>query len=175
MIVYFIIFVLFFVLIFVLVFVCRFNLEPPHYDGVQCLSLHGSTLVSGSRDACIKVWQLDQSTTASSPTGADTLNQVLSLNNAHRDWICGLAHLPHGRRVSISGCRGGMLRLWATDSWDAIGEMRAHSSSVNAIAYNSTNIFTASKYLPIADNFFCFCLITFDINCVLIIFLFLTE
>ena len=109
----------------------RFNLDPPHYDGVQCLSLSGSSLVSGSRDACIKLWDVDQG------------EQVLSLSNAHRDWICGLAHLPNGRAV-VSGCRGGFLRLWSTDSWDSIGEMRAHSASVNAIAFNSTNIFTAS-------------------------------
>jgi len=110
----------------------RFNLDPPHYDGVQCLSLHGSTLVSGSRDACIKVWDMEHG------------EQSLSLSNAHRDWICGLAHLPHGR-IMISGCRGGMLHLWSTETWEAIGEMRAHSSSVNAIAFNSTNIFTASN------------------------------
>ena len=38
----------------------RFNLDPPHYDGVQCLSLSGTSLVSGSRDACIKLWDLEQ-------------------------------------------------------------------------------------------------------------------
>jgi len=110
----------------------RFNLDPPHYDGVQCLSLSGTSLVSGSRDACIKLWDIDQG------------EQVLSLSNVHRDWICGLAHLPHGRIV-VSGCRGGMLRLWSTETWEAIGEMRAHSASVNAITFNSSNIFTASN------------------------------
>lgn len=39
---------------------CRFNLDPPHYDGVQCLSLSGTSLVSGSRDACIKLWDIEQ-------------------------------------------------------------------------------------------------------------------
>ena len=98
----------------------RFNLDPPHYDGVQCLSLSGTRLVSGSRDACIKLWDVEQG------------EQVLSLSNAHRDWICGLAHLPHSRIV-VSGCRGGVLRLWSTETWDSVGEMRAHSASVNAI------------------------------------------
>lgn len=109
----------------------RFNLDPPHYDGVQCLSLNGSSLVSGSRDACIKIWDVNQG------------EQELSLSNAHRDWICGLVHLP--QRLVISGCRGGMLRLWSTDTWESVGEMRAHSASLNAIAFNSTNIFTASN------------------------------
>ncbi|KAI9556503.1 hypothetical protein GHT06_016292 [Daphnia sinensis] len=109
----------------------RFNLDPPHYDGVQCLSLSGTSLVSGSRDACIKLWDVEQG------------EQVLSLSNVHRDWICGLVHLP--QRLVISGCRGGVLRLWSTETWDSVGEMRAHSASVNAIAFNSTNIFTASN------------------------------
>ncbi|XP_046439870.1 kinesin-like protein KIF21A isoform X2 [Daphnia pulex] len=109
----------------------RFNLDPPHYDGVQCLSLSGTSLVSGSRDACIKLWDIEQG------------EQVLSLSNVHRDWICGLVHLP--QRLVISGCRGGVLRLWSTESWEPVGEMRAHSASVNAIAFNSTNIFTASN------------------------------
>ncbi|EFX66705.1 hypothetical protein DAPPUDRAFT_64459, partial [Daphnia pulex] len=109
----------------------RFNLDPPHYDGVQCLSLSGTSLVSGSRDACIKLWDIEQG------------EQVLSLSNVHRDWICGLVHLP--QRLVISGCRGGVLRLWSTETWEPVGEMRAHSASVNAIAFNSTNIFTASN------------------------------
>lgn len=36
----------------------KYNLEPPHYDGIQSLALQGDTLFSGSRDACIKKWDL---------------------------------------------------------------------------------------------------------------------
>ena len=36
----------------------KFNLEPPHYDGIQSLALQGHTLFSGSRDMCIKKWDL---------------------------------------------------------------------------------------------------------------------
>lgn len=34
------------------------NLTPPHYDGIQTLSIIGDTLFSGSRDMCIKKWDL---------------------------------------------------------------------------------------------------------------------
>lgn len=37
----------------------KFTLEPPHYDGVQCLAHRGTSLFSGSRDMCIKKWNLD--------------------------------------------------------------------------------------------------------------------
>ena len=34
------------------------NLDPPHYDGIQSLCLMGDLLFSGSRDTCIKKWNL---------------------------------------------------------------------------------------------------------------------
>ena len=36
----------------------RCTLEPPHYDGIQSLCLMGDLLFSGSRDSCIKKWDL---------------------------------------------------------------------------------------------------------------------
>lgn len=36
----------------------KFNLNPPHYDGVQALFKYGDYLFSGSRDMCIKKWSL---------------------------------------------------------------------------------------------------------------------
>lgn len=40
----------------------KFTLEPPHYDGVQCLAHRGNVLFSGSRDMCIKKWDLNEPT-----------------------------------------------------------------------------------------------------------------
>jgi len=36
----------------------KYNLDPPHYDGIQSLCLMGDLLFSGSRDTCIKKWDL---------------------------------------------------------------------------------------------------------------------
>ena len=36
----------------------KYNLEPPHYDGIQSLCLMGDLLFTGSRDRCIKKWDL---------------------------------------------------------------------------------------------------------------------
>ena len=36
----------------------KYNMEPPHYDGIQSLAIQGTTLFSGSRDTCIKKWDL---------------------------------------------------------------------------------------------------------------------
>ncbi|KAK7079815.1 Kinesin-like protein kif21b, partial [Halocaridina rubra] len=110
----------------------RLNLDPPHYDGIQSLALYGDTLFSGSRDMCIKKWDLQRG------------EHVQSLNNAHKDWVCALCFTPGGQIV-LSGCRGGVIKMWSAESCQLIGELRAHASPINAITTNSTCIFTASN------------------------------
>ncbi|XP_064477158.1 kinesin-like protein KIF21A isoform X2 [Ornithodoros turicata] len=113
----------------------KMNLEPPHYDGIQSLALCNDYLFSGSRDMCIKKWDLSGRCL------------VQSVNQAHKDWVCALSFLPNvgGPPVLLSSCRGGMLKLWNADNCHLMGELRAHSSPINAIAVNSTCVFTASN------------------------------
>ncbi|XP_074798543.1 kinesin-like protein KIF21A isoform X11 [Natator depressus] len=107
------------------------NFEPPHYDGIEALIIIGDTLFSGSRDNGIKKWDLAQK---------DLLQQV---PNAHKDWVCALGLVP-GSSVLLSGCRGGILKLWNVDTFIPVGEMRGHDSPINAICTNSSHIFTAA-------------------------------
>ncbi|XP_042637223.1 kinesin-like protein KIF21A [Orycteropus afer afer] len=107
------------------------NFEPPHYDGIEALTIHGDNLFSGSRDNGIKKWDLAQK---------DLLQQV---PNAHKDWICALGVVP-AHPVLLSGCRGGILKLWNVDTFVPVGEMKGHDSPINAICINSTHIFTAA-------------------------------
>ncbi|XP_005731439.1 kinesin-like protein KIF21B isoform X6 [Pundamilia nyererei] len=108
------------------------NFEPPHYDGIECLAVQGDVLFSGSRDNGIKKWELEQ----------QELTQQIP--NAHKDWVCALAYVP-GRPMLLSGCRGGMLKVWNVDNFTPIGEIRGHESPINAICTNSRQIFTASS------------------------------
>ncbi|XP_059190323.1 LOW QUALITY PROTEIN: kinesin-like protein KIF21A [Centropristis striata] len=107
------------------------NFEPPHYDGIESLVIQGDILFSGSRDNGIKKWDLDRK---------DLLQQV---PNAHRDWVCALGVVP-GSPALLSGCRGGVLKLWHTDSLGTLGELKGHESPINAISTNSSHLFTAS-------------------------------
>ncbi|XP_041591796.1 kinesin-like protein KIF21A isoform X16 [Vulpes vulpes] len=107
------------------------NFEPPHYDGIEALTIQGDNLFSGSRDNGIKKWDLAQK---------DLLQQV---PNAHKDWVCALGVVP-GHPVLLSGCRGGILKLWNMDTFVPVGEMKGHESPINAICVNSTHIFTAA-------------------------------
>uniref|UniRef100_A0AAX7SF38 Kinesin motor domain-containing protein n=1 Tax=Astatotilapia calliptera TaxID=8154 RepID=A0AAX7SF38_ASTCA len=112
------------------------NFEPPHYDGIECLAVQGDVLFSGSRDNGIKKWELEQ----------QELTQQIP--NAHKDWVCALAYVP-GRPMLLSGCRGGMLKVWNVDNFTPIGEIRGHESPINAICTNSRQIFTASRPLTV--------------------------
>ncbi|XP_050179446.1 kinesin-like protein KIF21A isoform X7 [Myiozetetes cayanensis] len=107
------------------------NFEPPHYDGIEALAIMGDNLFSGSRDNGIKKWDLSQK---------DLLQQV---PNAHKDWVCALGLIPEAP-VLLSGCRGGILKLWNVDTFASIGEMKGHDSPINAICTNSSQIFTAA-------------------------------
>ncbi|XP_004700263.1 kinesin-like protein KIF21A [Echinops telfairi] len=107
------------------------NFEPPHYDGIEALTIQGDNLFSGSRDNGIKKWDLTQK---------DLLQQV---PNAHKDWICALGVVP-GHPALLSGCRGGILKLWNVETFVPAGEMKGHDSPINAICVNSTHIFTAA-------------------------------
>ncbi|XP_061107057.1 kinesin-like protein KIF21A isoform X2 [Conger conger] len=107
------------------------NFEPPHYDGIESLTVQGDAFFSGSRDNGIKKWDLSRK---------DMLQQV---PNAHRDWVCALGVVP-GLPALLSGCRGGMLKLWNTDTLAPLGELRGHDSPINGIATNNSNVFTAS-------------------------------
>lgn len=53
-----------------------YELQPPHYDGIESLVMHGNILFSGSRDAAIKKWNL-----------AKHGRQEVILAQAHKDWI----------------------------------------------------------------------------------------
>uniref|UniRef100_A0A8C8ISQ5 Kinesin motor domain-containing protein n=1 Tax=Oncorhynchus tshawytscha TaxID=74940 RepID=A0A8C8ISQ5_ONCTS len=107
------------------------NFEPPHYDGIESLVVQGDVLFSGSRDNGIKKWDLDRK---------DLLQQV---PNAHRDWVCALGVVP-GSPALLSGCRGGVLKLWHADTLGALGELKGHESPINGISTNSSHLFTAS-------------------------------
>uniref|UniRef100_A0A8C1ZVJ8 Kinesin family member 21B n=1 Tax=Cyprinus carpio TaxID=7962 RepID=A0A8C1ZVJ8_CYPCA len=110
------------------------NFEPPHYDGIECLAVHGDVLFSGSRDNGIKKWDLGQH------------ELIQQIPNAHKDWVCALAFVP-GRPLLLSACRGGMLKVWNVDNFTPIGEIKGHDSPINAICTNSKQIFTASRYV----------------------------
>ncbi|XP_075051744.1 kinesin-like protein KIF21B isoform X6 [Mixophyes fleayi] len=109
-----------------------YNLEPPHYDGIECLAVQNGILCSSSRDNGIKKWDLQRH---------ELIQQV---PNAHRDWVCALGFVP-GRPMMLSACRGGTLKVWNMENFTPIGEVKGHECPINAICANSHHVFTASS------------------------------
>uniref|UniRef100_A0A8D3BCJ5 Kinesin family member 21A n=1 Tax=Scophthalmus maximus TaxID=52904 RepID=A0A8D3BCJ5_SCOMX len=105
--------------------------EPAHQDGVESLAVHGDVFYSGSRDYYIKKWDL---------ASKQLLQQSAS---AQADWVSALGVVP-GSPVLVSGCRGGLLRLWHANSLAPLGEVRGHDSPINGLATNGSQLFTAS-------------------------------
>lgn len=65
-------------------------------------------------------------------------------SSTQTDWVSALGVVP-GSSVLLSGCRGGLLRLWHADSLAALGEVRGHDSPINGLAANGNQVFTASE------------------------------
>uniref|UniRef100_A0A8C2CZH6 Kinesin family member 21A n=1 Tax=Cyprinus carpio TaxID=7962 RepID=A0A8C2CZH6_CYPCA len=108
------------------------HFDPSHQDGLEALAIHGETLFTAARDSCIKKWDL---------TRKQLQEQV---ERAHSDLLSSLAVVP-GSSAVMSGCKGGLLKFWHTDTLRALGEIRGHDSSVNDICTNSSQLFTASE------------------------------
>ncbi|XP_067929509.1 kinesin-like protein KIF21B [Watersipora subatra] len=114
-------------------FQAKFTMDPPHYDGVQCLAHRQDILFSGSRDMCIKKWNLSEPS-----------SQPQSVNGAHKDWITDMCMLPDND-ILLSCCRSGTVKIRSNETCQQLDEVRAHSLAVNSMATNRSNLFTASS------------------------------
>uniref|UniRef100_A0A3Q3AIB3 Kinesin family member 21A n=1 Tax=Kryptolebias marmoratus TaxID=37003 RepID=A0A3Q3AIB3_KRYMA len=104
--------------------------EPSHQDSVESLALRGEVFYSSSRDFDIRKW--------------DVASKRLLQVNAQTDWVSALGVVP-GSPVLLTGCRGGLLRLWHADSLASLGEVQGHDSPINGLASNGNQLFTASE------------------------------
>jgi len=108
----------------------------PHFDGIESLAINYPTLFSASRDGCIKKWSLNKR------------KLIRTMNMAHKDSVQALKLVGNGNDYNndllVSGCKGGILKVWDSESCKLISEIKAHSSSINSIDSNSNFIFTGS-------------------------------
>ncbi|XP_062852541.1 kinesin-like protein KIF21A isoform X2 [Trichomycterus rosablanca] len=108
------------------------NFESAHHDGLEALSMLGDSVYSAARDHSIRRWDLS------------TKQLKQQVDRAHSDWISAMAPVPDSR-VLLSACRGGLLKLWHSDTLRPLGELRGHDCAINSISTNSTHLFTASE------------------------------
>ena len=109
------------------------TLYPPHYDAVSSFGLHGNLLFSAC-GVTIKQWDLTErslkqvlshSSTSLTPSHPHTLTSSQAVDGAH----------PQGNSINalsvlssplspllVSGCKGGLLKLWHPDTCSNIGQ-----------------------------------------------------
>ncbi|MEH2293304.1 serine/threonine-protein kinase [Nostoc sp.] len=95
-----------------------------HRDWVSSLAIspNGQTLVSGSGDRSIKIWNLQ--------TGG--LKTTLSL---HTDAVTSVAISPDGKTL-ISGSKDGTIKIWNLDNGSLKNTLTGHKDVVNSVAIN---------------------------------------
>uniref|UniRef100_A0A8C1R937 Kinesin family member 21A n=1 Tax=Cyprinus carpio TaxID=7962 RepID=A0A8C1R937_CYPCA len=106
------------------------HFDPSHQDGLEALAIHGETLFTAARDSCIKKWDL---------TRKQLQEQV---ERAHSDLLSSLAVVP-GSSAVMSGCKGGLLKFWHTDTQHA----KYYSGNYLPITNNSLAMLTTYNTL----------------------------
>ena len=109
----------------------RYSLIPPggpllqtfqgHSGGINVVAISpdGKTVLSGSRDNTLKLWDIS--------TG-----QTLHTFEGHRDFVNAVTFLPDGK-TAISGSDDNTLKLWDLSSGKALGCFVGHSDSVTKV------------------------------------------
>eukprot|EP00731_Ephydatia_muelleri_P014591 Em0008g311a len=110
------------------------TLQPPHYDAVTSFAVHSKYLYSAC-GVTIKQWDMRLHSLKQAVDGAHPQGSV----------IHSLGIFPASTPLLVSGCKGGLVKLWNTESCTNIGEVQAHKGSVNSIATNDSFIFSGSS------------------------------
>ncbi|WP_089935348.1 AAA-like domain-containing protein [Candidatus Entotheonella palauensis] len=137
-----------------------------HREGVYFVAFapNGQTVVSGSEDNTLKLWDVntgrvlhtftghddDVIGVAFSPAGRQVLSgsldstlrlwdvktgQVLHTFTGHEEGVLSVAFSPDGQRV-LSGSLDRTLRLWKAKSGQVLHEFRGHAEAVNGVAFS---------------------------------------
>jgi len=93
-----------------------------HSDRVEAVAFlpAGRRALSGSRDATLRLWDLE--------TG-----ETLQTLEGHTSWVMAVAVLADGRRA-LSGSGDQTLRLWDLETGETLRTLQGHRSSVYAVA-----------------------------------------
>lgn len=111
------------------------ELSPPHYDKVMSITTAGPYLFSGSRDYSLKRWDQNEAN--------GKWSCAFSVSGAHESYVSALHSFDGGRKL-LSGSVKGCLKLWDVATCRCIGEVAAHTGSINDITVQDATVFTAS-------------------------------
>ena len=96
------------------------------------VSPDGASIVSGSSDCCIHIWDMQ--------TGKERLPPLLG----HTNSVCTVAISPNGRLVA-SGSHDKAVRLWDAQTGVAVGQpMQGHTGRVYSVVFSPDGLWLAS-------------------------------
>ncbi|GAA5829633.1 hypothetical protein JCM11251_000229 [Rhodosporidiobolus azoricus] len=103
---------------------------PGHHHAVRALAAHGGTLVSGSYDMDVRVWDI--------PSGR--LRHRLS---GHSQKVYSVVY-DHLRQQCASGSMDGTVRLWSTETGQCRAVLEGHTSLVGLLGLSHRNLVSAA-------------------------------
>jgi len=102
------------------------------------VSPDGQTIVSGSSDKMVKLWEAS--------TGL-----LLRTLKGHRDWVRSVAVSPDGRTI-VSGGVDNTVKFWEASTGRLLRTLEGHGSEVNSVAVSPDGRWLVSSGCEIYDG-----------------------
>jgi F-box and WD-40 domain protein CDC4 len=101
-----------------------------HRQAVRALAARGRTLVSGSYDCTVRVWDL-------------VTKEVVHVLKGHTQKVYSVVYDPI-RKQCASGSMDGTVRLWSTQSGECLASLEGHSSLVGLLGLSYRHLVSAA-------------------------------
>ena len=99
-----------------------------------CLSSDGQTIISGSRDATIKIWHIHSiKTYNSNSTNRFIGDGLIDTLTGHSDSINSVAISLNGQLI-VSGSEDSTVKLWNLNTGECLATLEGHEAGVRAVA-----------------------------------------
>lgn len=110
------------------------TLEPGHGRPIYCMSIQGETLVTGSGDHGLRVYNL---------SSGQHMRELFAKKYGHKEWVTTCAHLPDGRL--LSGAMDSQLCLWEARSVKC-DHILSHGGSISKVMCDDQGVGVSASY-----------------------------
>ncbi|KAF8304994.1 WD40 repeat-like protein [Clavulina sp. PMI_390] len=101
-----------------------------HNHAVRALAAHGRTLVSGSYDATVRVWDI-------------ITGECIHVLTGHTQKVYSVV-LDHSRQQVCSGSMDGTVRIWSITTGQSLHTLQGHTSLVGLLSISSSYLVSAA-------------------------------
>ncbi|SMN18027.1 similar to Saccharomyces cerevisiae YJL112W MDV1 Peripheral protein of the cytosolic face of the mitochondrial outer membrane, required for mitochondrial fission [Maudiozyma saulgeensis] len=135
---------------------CCVHTFEAHVDEVTCLSINSNTLVTGSQDRTVRIWDLmtgncvqtldmNFSTIPLQPSSTPDIGLGSGSSNSESITSFPVTGALQAFDVALAtGTVDGLVRLWDLRSGEVIRTLKGHSNAITCLKFDTTNIITGS-------------------------------